>query len=71
MIRINIKNILKQKGKTKYWLVKESELNYQSVSDIMNNNTTAIRFDTLEKLCNVLECTPNDLFTIVSNDKKD
>ena len=65
MVKINIKDILKEKGKTKYWLVKERELNYQSVSDIMNNQTTAIRFDTTEKLCNVLGCTPNDLFTII------
>ena len=69
MVKVNIKDILKEKGKTKYWLVKESELNYQSISDIMNNQTTAIRFDTMEKLCAVLECTPNDLFTIISDKK--
>lgn len=67
MVKVNIKDILKQKGKTKYWLVKETELNYQSISDIMNNQTTAIRFDTMEKLCNVLDCTPNDLFTITTD----
>ncbi len=64
MIKLNIKEILKEKGKTKYWLVKQMESNYQSISDIMNNTTTAIRFETLEKLCKVLECTPNDIFTI-------
>ena len=69
MIKINIKDILKEKGKSKYWLVKETELNYQSISDIMNNQTTAIRFDTLEKLCNILDCTPNDLFTIIPDNK--
>ena len=64
MVKVKIKDLLKKKGKTKYWLVKETELNYQSISDIMNNNTTAIRFDTMEKICKVLECTPNDIFTI-------
>lgn len=64
MVSLNIKEILKEKGKTKYWLVKQMECNYQSISDIMNNKTTAIRFETLEKLCKVLECTPNDIFII-------
>lgn len=64
MIQMNIKNLLKEKGKTKYWLVKQMEYNYQSISDIMNNTTKAIRFETIEKLCNVLDCQPNDLFII-------
>lgn len=64
MVELNIKNLLKEKGKTKYWLVKNMEYNYQSVSDMMNNKTKAIRFETIEKLCNILEYEPNDLFVI-------
>lgn len=61
MLYINIKDLLKKKGKTKYWLVKETGMEYQSLSAIMNNETKGIKFDTIEKLCSVLECTPNDL----------
>lgn len=60
MIYINIK----EKGKTKYWLIKNMEGGYQSISHMMNNETTGIKFETIEKLCKLLECEPNDLFKI-------
>ena len=61
---INIKELLKEKGKTKYWLIKNMEGSYQSISHMMNNETTGIKFETIEKLCKLLECTPNDLFKL-------
>ena len=64
MITLNIKEILKRKGKTKYWLVKNLEMGYQAVDAMMSNETSGIRFETIEKLCKVLDCTPNDLFKI-------
>lgn len=64
MIYINVKELLKEKGKTKYWLVKNMEASYQSISALMDNETTGIRFETLEKLCNLLKCTPNDIIKI-------
>ena len=64
MIYINIKELLKEKGKTKYLLIKNMEGSYQSISHMMNNETTGIKFETIEKLCKLLECTPNDLFKL-------
>ena len=64
MVYINIKELLKEKGKTKYWLIKNMEVSYQSISHMMNNETTGIKFETIEKLCKLLECTPNDLFKL-------
>lgn len=64
MVKLNIKEILKKKGKTKYWLVKNMEMGYQTIDAMMNNETKGIKFDTIDKLCKVLECTPNDLFKI-------
>lgn len=62
MLYLNIKELLKEKKKSKYWLIKEMEAGYQSVSAMMNNETKGIKFETIEKLCRILECTPNDLF---------
>lgn len=62
MVYLNIKEILKKKGKTKYWLIKNMEGGYQNISAMMNNETTGIKFETIDKLCRILECTPNDLF---------
>lgn len=64
MVYINIKELLKEKGKTKYCLIKNMEGSYQSISHMMNNETTGIKFETIEKLCKLLECTPNDLFKL-------
>lgn len=64
MVYINIKEILKKKGKSKYWLIKNMQGGYQNISAMMNNETTGIKFETIDKLCKILECTPNDLFKI-------
>lgn len=61
---LNIENLLKKKGKSKYWLVQELGSNYTVINNMIDNQTTGIRFDTMEKLCKLLECTPNDLFII-------
>lgn len=34
---------------------------YQSLSHLMNNETTGIKFDTLEKICDILSCEPGDV----------
>jgi len=64
LISLNIQNILKEKKKTRYWLVKALESNYETVNRLCDNASSAIYLETIEKLCAVLECTPNDLFLI-------
>lgn len=61
MIYVKINDILKQKGKSKYWFIKNMEGGYQSLSNLMNNETIAIRFSTLERICDILECEPGDI----------
>jgi putative transcriptional regulator len=64
MVYLDIEKMLKKRGKTKYWLVKNMDSGYQTVSAMINNETSAIRFETIEKLCKLLECTPNDIIKI-------
>lgn len=61
MIYIRVTEILKEKKKSKYWFIKKMEGGYQSLSHLMDNETTAIHFDTLEKICDILECEPGDI----------
>ena len=56
------KEILDEKKKTKYWLFIQLGLSYQNFNRIINNETSGIKFDNLKALCDILECTPNDLF---------
>lgn len=59
---LRILDILKEKGKTKYWLYIQLGLSYQNFSRLVNNQTKSIKFENLQALCEILECTPNDLF---------
>lgn len=64
MIRLNALDLLERKGHTKYWLAKHLGTSGQNLNRILYNQTTSIRFETIETLCLLLECTPNELFTI-------
>ena len=61
-MKLRIYEILSDKGNTKYWLYIRLGLSYQNFNKIMNNETNGIKFQTLEALCDILECTPNELF---------
>lgn len=62
MIKLNVLYLLEKKGKTKYWLYKQLGMSYQNFSKMINNQTASIRYNNIEAICQLLECTPNDLF---------
>ena len=64
MLYLNVKELLKKKQKTKYWLVQNMHSDYKTISDMMDNKTSGIKFETIEKLCILLDCTPNDIFKL-------
>ena len=43
---------------------------YRAISDLINNETTGIRFETLERICNILDCTPGDILIFKKKGKK-
>lgn len=66
MLSLRINEILTQQGKTPYWLGKQTGISQNNIGKICNGETSTIRFETIEKICKVLNCSINDLF--VSND---
>lgn len=62
MYKLNVKNLLDAKGKTQYWLSKQTGISANNVNKIYNGETVNIRLDTINKLCEALECTPCELF---------
>lgn len=62
IVKLDVLRLLEQKGKTKYWLYKQLGMSYQNFSKMVNNETKSIRYENIETLCLLLECTPNDLF---------
>lgn len=67
MIRLRAQELLEKKGKTKYWLYKQLGISYQNFSRMINNQTKSIRYENIETLCLLLECTPNELFEMTED----
>lgn len=73
MVRLRVLDILKEQNHSKYWLYKQMELSYQNFNRMVQNETSSIKFENLEKLCSILNCSIGDLFEITNNtitDKK-
>lgn len=62
VIIMNIQNLLDEREKTRYWLVKEMQTTYKTVNKLCDNTLTGLQLETIEKLCDILECSPGDLF---------
>ena len=61
MVHVRIDELLKEQKKSKYWFVKNMEGGYQALSHLMDNKTSGIHFETLDKMCRVLDCEPGDI----------
>ncbi len=68
MIRLNVLELLKQRGHTKYWLYIQLGMSYQNFNKMVNNQTKSIRYENIEAMCQLLECTPNDLFLFTNEE---
>lgn len=64
MVRLRALELLEKRGKTKYWLYKQLGMSYQNFSRMVNNETRSIRYENIEVLCQLLDCTPNELLEI-------
>ena len=66
MLRLRVLDILEEQGHTKYWLYKQLDLSYQNFNRLVNNETSSIRFENLEKISDILDCPVGDLFEKVT-----
>lgn len=62
MLKLRVKELLEKENKTKYWLYKQLGMSYQNFSKMINNETKSIRYENIETLCLIFNCTPNELF---------
>lgn len=61
MIRLRVKEILEEQGHSKYWLNQRLGMCYRNFSNLIENKTTSVRFDTLQKLCTILHVSVSEL----------
>ena len=69
VVQLRVLEILKEQGKTKYWLYKRMEMSYQNFNKMVTNQTKSIHYDKIQKLCELLECSVGDLFEITEEEK--
>ena len=67
MVKLRILEILESQNHTKYWLFKQLDLSYQNFNRMVNNETSSIRFENLNKLSTILNCPVGDLFEKVED----
>jgi putative transcriptional regulator len=66
MIEVRIDQLLKARGRTFYWLAKETGVSHTTLWRLKKGRALGINFTTLEKLCETLGCQPGDVFTFIN-----
>ena len=67
MVLLRILDILNEQNHTKYWLYKQMDLSYQNFNRMVQNETSSIRFENLDKLCKILNCSIGELFEVTED----
>jgi putative transcriptional regulator len=66
MIEIRLDELLQNRGRTFYWLAKQTGISHTTLWRLKKGKALGINFDTLRKLCRALECRPGDVLSITN-----
>jgi Predicted transcriptional regulator len=69
MIKVNLDIMLLKRKMTVVELAEKVGITQANISILKNNRAKAIRFSTLEKICQVLECQPGDILEYTVDDE--
>ena len=64
MVNINVEKLLREQGKSKYWLCQRMNITNKNLNQVINGKTKSISFKYIEEFCKYLECTPTELISI-------
>jgi putative transcriptional regulator len=62
-VTLRLDELLEQKERSAYWLAQQTGLTNANLSRLRRGLTKGIDFETIDKLCQALECEPGELFT--------
>ena len=68
-IKIKLKEVLKEKEKTSKALSEYVGITEANISILRSGKAKGIRFDTLLKICEYLECKPGDIIDVEGAEK--
>ena len=70
MVEIRLDDLLKGHGRSFYWLAKETGISHTTLWRLKKGKALGINFDTLEKICQGLNCQPGDVLRLASEKKR-
>ena len=69
MIEIRIDELLENRGRSFYWLAKETGISHTTLWRLKKGKALGINFETLEKMCEALQCQPGDVLSHANRKK--
>ena len=69
MIEIRIDELLVERGRTFYWLAKETGISHTTLWRLKKGRAVGINFPTLEQICRTLSCQPGDVLRLAEEKK--
>ena len=70
MIVVNVEKLLKEQEKTKSWLCNEMDISFYNLNKAIKSGKKSISYKYLEGFCKALNCSFDELLTIVDEDNK-
>ncbi|MGH9822095.1 MAG: helix-turn-helix domain-containing protein [Blastocatellia bacterium] len=69
MARLRLEELLAERGRSLYWLAKESGLSHTSLFRLRHGQAAQVRLDLIDRLCATLGCSPTDLIEVADPGK--
>lgn len=69
MIEIRVDELLKARGRTFYWLAKETGISHSTLWRLKKGKSVGINFNTLANMCLALACQPGDVLKLATEKK--
>lgn len=71
MIDVRLKDLLDKQGKSRYWLAKETGIQYGTLMRIERADlSNRIELGVLDRICAALDCQPGDILSYKPDAKK-
>ena len=69
MIEVRIDELLQHRGRSFYWLAKETGISHTTLWRLKKGKALGINFETLQKICETLDCQPGDVLSNTNRKK--
>ena len=69
VIRVKLLELLESRGKSRYWLAKQTRMSPLTIARLCKGKSKGIDFSTLNAICEALDCQPSDVLIHVRDRK--